>query len=123
MKTFVLCLLLLITSEVSFAFTGTRTIVYDEPESHNDGTALTDLSHISIYYFNDGIPVKATDVPASKPTGGGKNIIAEVAYTVPFGTTDISFYAIGVMASNKETPESNTVVKKVIMPSTPGGLQ
>lgn len=50
MKTFLLCLFLLLTS-VSYAFIGTRTIVYDEPESHNDGTALTDLSHISIYYF------------------------------------------------------------------------
>lgn len=123
MRTFLLCLFLLLMSGVSYAFTGTRTITYDEPESHNDGTALTDLSHISIYYFNGNIPIKAIDVPASKPTGGGKNITTAVIYTVPFGTTNISFYAIGVMASNNETPESNTVVKKIIMPSTPGGLK
>lgn len=78
-----------------------------------NGTALDNLDHISIYYFKDNVPVKAIDIPATKPTGGGTNLVATVPFTVADNIVNISFYATAVNSAGVESYRS-TVIKKQI---------
>ena len=91
---------------------------YDEPTTNVNGTALDNLDHISIYYFKDNTPVKAMDIPATKSTGGGKNLIATVPFTVADNIVNISFYATatnsgGAGNAGVESYRSDIIKKQV----------
>ena len=47
------------------------TVSYLEPTTKADGTPLTGLARTSIYYDLGHGAMKAMDVPATRPTGGG----------------------------------------------------
>ena len=64
----------LTTNLMAFSATPTGTeiaIEYDEPTTNIDESALTDLSHTTIYYNMGSGDLKLKDVPATAATGGG----------------------------------------------------
>ncbi|HKW86408.1 MAG TPA: hypothetical protein VJM82_05000 [Nitrospiraceae bacterium] len=75
----------------------TVTVSYTEPTTTVDGTPLIALAKTTIYYDLGNGPVKAMDVPATKPTGGG-----QVSQTVkiPIGPNEGKLVMICVTATS-----------------------
>jgi hypothetical protein len=122
-----LILVLILIPTIIFAYTTSSEFTYDEPVSNADGTALNDLSHVSIYYYvlPTDTPIKAKDVPATKLTGGGKDVpTGVVTYTVPDGTAQTNFFAIAVDISGNRSARSNIAIRNVsnVILSSPTGL-
>lgn len=116
MRLFLVLLIILFLTSSVYAFSGTMTLTYSEPVSNVNGTALDNLDHISIYYFKDNAPVKAMDIPATKPTGGGTNLTATVPFIVADNIVNVSFYATAINSAGVESYRSGIVKKPVIKP-------
>lgn len=80
----------------------TVTVSYTEPTTTVDDTPLIALDKTSIYYDLGSGPVKAMDVPATKPTGGG-----QVSQTVkiPIGQDEEKLVMICVTATSRMRSE------------------
>jgi len=76
----------------------TVTVSYTEPTTTADGTPLIALDKTTIYYDLGNGPVKAMDVAATKPTGGG-----QVSQTVkiPIGPNEEKLITICVTATSR----------------------
>ena len=76
----------------------TVTVSYTEPTTTVDGTPLIALDKTTIYYDLGNGPVKAMDVAATKPTGGG-----QVSQTVkiPIGPNEEKLITICVTATSR----------------------
>ena len=120
-KLFLTLLITLFLTSTVYAFSGTVILHYEEPTTNVNGTALDNLDHISIYYFKDNAPVKAMDIPATKPTGGGKNLTATVPFTVADNIVNISFFATALNSAGVESYRS-TIIKKPVVKAVGGGL-
>lgn len=102
--------------------TGTQvTVTYDEPTTNEDGTALVDLDHTSIYYDMGSGTVKAIDVPATSLTGGGT--ISQII-TVPVlaqQEANVSIWATAIDLVGNESVNSSVVVTRIdrLKPSPP----
>jgi hypothetical protein len=115
LKQIFLILLILALSASCAIKTGTVILHYDEPVLNSDGSELKDLDHISIYYFRNKMPVKAIEVPATKPTGGGINIEVTAQYSATIMEIfDLSFFAIAVNTAGNESVRSNIAKKKIL---------
>lgn len=115
-KVFLALLFVTLLPLTSYAIqTGTVTLHYDEPVSNADGSSLTDLHHVTIYYFANNVPVKSVDVPATALTGGGTNVTATAPYSVADGIVSVSFYATAVDTSGNESARSNVVKKSIVI--------
>ena len=117
---------LLVFGERAFALTLTLsgaeiTVEYTEPTTNENGAVLEDLSHTSIYYDMGDGAVKAVDVPAANPTGGG---VISQAVTVPVTSgmeRDVQIWATASDGSGNESAPSETKVVRVdrLAPSAP----
>jgi hypothetical protein len=119
---FVMCLVLGMASP-SVCQSATVTLVWDEPTTNTDGSALTDLATIKVY--QDGVAIKS--VPASRATGGGLNQTTTVTVPDPAaGTTKTySFYCTAIDTAGNESVASNTVTRffDALAPASPGNLR
>lgn len=77
-------------------------VSYVEPSSATDGRPLTRLAKTTIYYDIGQGPVRAKDVPASKPTGGGQ--VSEVI-TIPVEDANEVVVRICVTATDDQGNE------------------
>ncbi len=77
-------------------------ISYQEPTKKLDGSPLTNLAKTTIYYNLDHRTVKAAEVPASRPTGGGY-VSGEI--TVPIRDNQDIFVAVCATATDADGNE------------------
>jgi|CXWL01.1.fsa_nt_gi hypothetical protein len=77
----------------------TVTVIYTEPTTTIDDKPLTSLGKTVIYYDLGHGLVKAKEVPASKPSGGGE--VSEVI-AIPLGKSADKMVTICVTAENAE---------------------
>lgn len=88
----------------------TITLQYTEPSQNADGTPLRDLDHTTIYYDVGAGEVRAADVPASSPAGGGTithKIIIPIAASKKEVTARI--WVTGTDKSGNESTPSQVV--------------
>ena len=79
----------------------TVTVAYTEPSTTIDDKPLTTLGKTVIYYdLGEGM-VRAKEVPASKPSGGGE--VSEVI-AIPLGNSAEKMVTICVTAENEARP-------------------
>lgn len=115
-RLFLAMLFVILIPVVSFAIqTGTVTLHYNEPTTNSDNSPLTDLDHVSIYYFANNVPVLSVNVPATALTGGGTSVTATAPYSVADGIVSISFYAVAVDTSGNASVRSNIVKKSIVI--------
>lgn len=115
-KLFLVLLFVMLLPLTSYAIqTGTVTLHYDEPTTNSDNSPLTDLDHVTIYYFANNVPVRSVDVPATKSTGGGIQVTATAPYSVADGIVSVSFYAVAVDTSGNASVRSNLVKKSIVV--------
>lgn len=88
---------------------------YEEPTTDMDGSTLTDLAKIVIYYdiVEDSIttPTKLLEVPATQPTGGGHVKKTVVVPLTKNKMVTVDFHAVAVDTSGNESQKSNVVRK------------
>lgn len=100
------------------------TVQYTEPTTNVDGSTLDDLTRTEIYYDIQGDvdpAIKALDVIATNPAGGG-TVSMQIPITVPPNTqVTIDFYAIAVDDAENPSPQSNmaTIVIDRLPPAQP----
>ena len=92
------------------------TVSYDEPTTNVDGSPLTDLKQVDLYYQwpGDASPVKGLTVPATKAAGGGIAVTGKI--TVPRRTNqqaDVPFWGRAVDTSGNESLESTRAVQRI----------
>ena len=95
-----------------------------EPTASEDGSALTDLDKITIYYSIDGgVLIKAKDVAATSPTGGGE-VRETIAISGLGNQADIQFRYTATDLSGNESGQlvDNVIRIDSMPPSEPGGL-
>jgi hypothetical protein len=94
--------------------TGTEmTVNYDEPTTNANGTPLTDLKEIKIFYNMGAGAVEGKTIPASQPTGG-QHVVTK--FTVPVAEnqeTDVDFWGTAYDTSGNASAESDHVVKRI----------
>ncbi len=76
----------------------TVTVSYTEPTTTVDGIPLIALNKTTIYYDLGSGPVKAMDVPATKPTGGGR---VSQTVKIPIGANEEKSVMICVTATSR----------------------
>lgn len=86
-------------------------VSYTEPTTNADGTTITDLASIVLYYDYNGI-AKTKKIAASSPVGGKKKTIS-IYIPVTTGITMVNVRATAVDISGNESGASATVTKTV----------
>lgn len=88
-------------------------VEYTEPTTNENGTPLTDLAKTTIYYDIGAGPVKAVDVPATAPTGGGA-ISQVITVTIAENTeVDVQIWATATDLSGNESEKSAIATVRV----------
>lgn len=99
---------------MDFTVTGAVvTATYQEPTVTATNTPLTDLASTSISYDLGAGPVRARDVPATAPTGGG---IITTTVDIPVAANqevDVRFWATATDTSGNESARSAEVVRRI----------
>jgi len=88
-------------------------VEYQEPVTNANGTPLVDLALTSIFYDKGQGAVKALDVPATSPTGGG--VISQIIQ-VPVGDNeeiDVKVWAIAVDLSGLPSLPSDVITVRI----------
>lgn len=95
-------------------------VEYQEPSTNATGTALTDLALTSIYYDKGAGAVKAMDVPASSPAGGGQ-ISQIIQVEIPANEeADIKVWATATdLSGNLSLPSDVVTVRVDNLPPAP----
>lgn len=99
---------------MKFVQTGAvMTANYQEPATNEDGSPITDLALTSIYYDMGQGPVKAAEVPASAPTGGG-TVTHDIEVPVaPKQEVNVTFWITATDGSGNESAHGNDVVVRI----------
>jgi hypothetical protein len=106
----------------SVKITGTELeVVYKEPTTNDDGTAITDLKSVNLYYNSGGGETLAIEVPASSPTGGGIRI---KRILIPLGEdteAEVKFYFRAYNLAGEASANSPVIIKRLdkLAPKTP----
>lgn len=129
-KRLLLCALFLANCHFAFALTVTptgteATVEYQEPNTNEDGSALDDLDHTTIYYSvgAESESVVLLKVPASAPVGNGQisRQVVIPALDVPEGAeTVVHVWATATDTADNESGESERAsVTDRLAPSAP----
>jgi len=99
---------------INFTVTGTNVeSSYTEPTVNEDGSPLSDLAKTTIYYDLGAGQVKALDVPASSPTGGGQISQTVTVPIVSGQEANVKFWATATDTSGNESAPSNSVTVRI----------
>lgn len=119
MRRVALCLLLLCPGP-AWALTAAPTgatvrITYDEPTTNRDGSPLTDLAEVRLFYaIGAGAEVQCAAVPASRPQGGGVDVSAACAVPVADGQeVDVAFFGYAYDLAGNRSIKSAVVVTRI----------
>ncbi len=92
------------------------TVSYEEPRVNANGSGIRDLQKTTVYWHWKGKPgrvVKAVDVPASRPTGGGKVRVTLVIPLTDRREREVTVYTTASDRSGHESRKSNEATIRV----------
>jgi hypothetical protein len=92
-------------------------VEYTEPTTNKNDSPLTDLAKTTIYYDIGAGLVKAMDVPATSPSGGGAISQVITVPILPESETDVKVCISATDLSNQESDKSaNLTVRYDTLP-------
>jgi tetratricopeptide (TPR) repeat protein len=86
---------------------------YDEPTTNKDGSPLTDLVKTTIYYDVGNGPVKAVDVPATSPNGGGAVVRSVMIPVSEDQKSQVTFWITATDRRGNESSRSEPMVAEL----------
>ncbi len=92
------------------------TVSYDEPRVNTDRSPIKDLKKTTVYWHWKGKPdrvFKAVEVPASKPTGGGKVTVRLLIPLAERQGREVTIYTTASDQTGHESGRSNEATVQI----------